>query len=333
MTYPDVRLLDRSLREARRFADRHPDLQGRALDDALNAHLQTLEERSASSGTPAERALDLCHEAYGNPDIPERMRLAREALTLDPGCPEAFELLAEGEDDNLDAALGWLERALEAGRARLGEARIADLQGRLSADVDARVILRAKLLMARLESLRGNHAAAVRHGRELLRLDASGANGAPLFHLVHLLQAGRDGEALALAEELIDFEAEEAAARGPLIALFGYACALFRTEGGTDRACGALFQAVEANPALLALPLQGIGARDARMPAGDADEAMRMKNALATYTTFAPLFKEDPALGTWVGETLAVILTAATTAASPESPSGRQAKKPRRRGR
>lgn len=97
--------------------------------------------------TPLEAAQDLIYKAMETRGHAAKAELARAALKVCPDCADAYNLLAEQEEDY--AAAGELyEKAMEAAERALGKKFFAENEGSLWSKLAARPYMRARLGLA-----------------------------------------------------------------------------------------------------------------------------------------------------------------------------------------
>ncbi|MCL6445114.1 MAG: hypothetical protein K6T83_16945 [Alicyclobacillus sp.] len=97
--------------------------------DELNdfmTHLNDTQDYAILHETPADEAQDLVYRAFGSALSTERIRLAKQALSIYPDCADAYVILAEETDDS-DEALRLYTLGMEAGEKLLAS-RIAEQQ-------------------------------------------------------------------------------------------------------------------------------------------------------------------------------------------------------------
>jgi tetratricopeptide (TPR) repeat protein len=203
----------------------------RAAVEDVNAPLDPNDPEAAK-----RRAMDLLDravEARGR----RRIQLARLALKLDPDAADAWNTIAGGRGDpQYRAAL--YEKGLEAGRRALGD-QFDELAGQFWGFLETRPYMRARVGLAMALREMGRYGEALGHLQEMLRLNPDDNQGVRDLIPHILLAVGRDREVL-----------EHVARRGDdyAIAAYARALALFRLEGVSETARGALSHAVVVNP-------------------------------------------------------------------------------------
>lgn len=197
---------------------------------------------------PARALAMRAHEAPGR----VKVRLAREALTLDPSCAPAHLILGEFViDADPVAALPHFERAMETGRAAIDDEDFEAAAGSLWRFVPARDFLIAKLAYTEALTSADRPDEARPHLEELLRL-TTGDNQGARYPLAGCLLELEDHA--ALRELARRFEPDASS-------LFEWAEALvrYREDGDVDGARHALMDASEENSHFKGVLLHGPG--------------------------------------------------------------------------
>ena len=289
----DRRAMERMMAEVHRFAS------GGEFDsiDDLNTAVQKrfigrpMDEIPSTAATPAEKAQDLCYQAYDARGR-LRMRLARQALAIDPDCAEAFVILAE--------------RAAEPARARDLYAKGVEAGGRAIAkladggdpagipywgDLQTRPYMRAKFGLADSLDELGDKEGAVEQFNDLLRLNPNDNQGVRYEVLPLLIGLGRD----EAARVLLDAYEDDAAALWP----YARALLAYRESGDTLEARHHLVKAIASNPHLwkmIVAPEKITGGVPDTYAFGDRDEAV-------VYTAYLlPVWKDTPGALEWLKE-------------------------------
>ncbi|MFG1350277.1 hypothetical protein [Xanthobacter autotrophicus] len=216
-----------------------------------------------------DRAQELIYEAWDARTAKRRIALAEKALTVSALCADAYVLLAEHAEVGSDAALDLWRRGEEAGRAALGAAAFKKDEGDFWGLLETRPFMRALFGLACTEKVRGDHAAAIDHLREMLRLNPNDNQGARHILAAVLLEAGRDDDLAALFETYPEDSAAAWSWTRPLAA--------FRRSGDDAQNRKLLAKAMAENPHVPAF-LTGEKPIPARLSPyytpGDANEAI-----------------------------------------------------------
>jgi tetratricopeptide (TPR) repeat protein len=189
--------------------------------------------------TPVEQAQDKMYEAWDAEDE-RRVELAREALALSPDCADAYVLLAEETTESAEEARDLFEKGVQASKRALGEAFFEENAGHFWGILETRPYMRALAGLAQSLEVMGETKQAMEHFRELLRLNPNDNQGNRFEFARVLLKEGADEE---LGELLDRYKEDETAAW-----LYTRALWIFRKEGPSRWASGALVKAFKQNP-------------------------------------------------------------------------------------
>jgi len=216
--------LNAAVAEYARARDLGEDLQGAA---------------SAEEDTdPRDRARDLIYDAWDCSDRRERLRLVREALSLDPDQPDAYNLLAD-EARLSSTKRRYYERALAAAESRLDQSRFEEDVGHFWGLLDTRPYMRARAGLADCLYMTGVVEEALQHYRDMLRLNPGDNQGIRYRLAICLLEQRRDREAAELLNRYDDATEDW---------LYNRALLEFRRRGRCSAANAALRRALDANP-------------------------------------------------------------------------------------
>jgi len=231
--------------EAARTSDEFDRLlRGKEFEskEELEKYMQSLvgksfDELPMPELTPRDKAQDLVYDAWEEKSAKRRSELARQALELWPDCADAYCVLAE-EATTPDEERRMLEAAVAAGERAIGPEPFKKDVGRFWGIHATRPYMRARFLLANFLWNEEESEAAIKHARELLRLNPRDNQGVRHSLVGWLLACGNDRAAVVL----LDRHNEDSAC-------WNYARALleFRTWGDTDRAREKLERAFESN--------------------------------------------------------------------------------------
>jgi len=200
--------------------------------------------RPVPHGDPGDdaltRAMDLVIEAMETETAEEAIALARQALEVSPDCSDAYLLLSDIDTETQEAEMALVEEAVRAGERALGPDAFEEDVGHFWGLVTTRPYMRARLRLAELLSIRGEHDQAIDHCRELLRLNPNDNQGVRYQLCDLFFEIGNDEEVLKL---LGQYKNDASAEWSYCLALV-----LFRTEGESEAANSALDEALEFNP-------------------------------------------------------------------------------------
>jgi tetratricopeptide (TPR) repeat protein len=210
------------------------------------AVLRSLERGMAQQRTRLEgwddaldQAQELIYEAWDAPTVNEALALAIRAAEISPNCADAYTLLADEAAESHEEALIWYLRAVEAGERALGQRVFEEDAGHFWGILETRPYMRARLRVA--ETLWGLGIAfeAVRHYRDMLRLNPNDNQAVRYVLMSCLLELGSNDDAERLYEQY----------NGEPSAFWRYARALldYRQNGPSEQANSSLDTALATN--------------------------------------------------------------------------------------
>jgi tetratricopeptide (TPR) repeat protein len=169
-------------------ADLSRVLQGQNFESEaqLKAYLDGIVKGGNIPEAPPKSAVqfaqDIIYEAWETESRKERIKLAKEALSISSDCADAYNLLAEEEAGSVKEALKLYEKGVEAGRRALGEKLFKEIledgeEGHFWGMTQTRPYMRSRAgLMECLWEL-GEHDEAIAHAKEMLRLNVNDNQG------------------------------------------------------------------------------------------------------------------------------------------------------------
>ena len=196
-------------------------------------------EESPADKDPRWQAQELMYDAWETPRKQDRVRLAEKALDLWPDCADAYTLLAEEKSRSVTEARTYLERGVEAGERALGPAAFKEDVGHFWGILETRPYMRARAGLAECLWNLGAEDEALEHYEDMLRLNPNDNQGVRDLLLTRLLKRGEQEK----AGRVLDAYAEDGSATW----LYHRALWLFREQGETEEANGALGEALEQN--------------------------------------------------------------------------------------
>lgn len=131
-------------------------------------------------------------------DGKRRGALANKAVSLSPDCADAYVLLAE-QATTRDQALELYRKGVEAGERALGKNGFETCAGEFWGILETRPYMRARAGLAQSLWDRGLFDEAIRHWRDMLKLNHDDNQGIRYVLAARLLELGRDDD---LAEHL-----------------------------------------------------------------------------------------------------------------------------------
>jgi tetratricopeptide (TPR) repeat protein len=198
---------------------------------------KSLDELPMPEPTPKDKAQDLVFDAWEETSNKRREEMARKALELWPDCADAYCLLGETAK-SIKEERRLLEAAVAAGERAVAPEPFKEDVGRFWGIHSTRPYMRARFLLAGLLWDQGEQDAAIKHARELLRLNPNDNQGVRYILVGWLLQVGNDRGAVVLLDRY-----DEATAGW----LYARALLEFRTWGDSDQVRETLESAFRSN--------------------------------------------------------------------------------------
>ncbi len=234
------------------------NLTGKRIDDVI----------PKKKGRPAnkDRADDLMYRAYGAEER-EGIRLAHQALEIDPENVRAHNFLAQHEPDVIKAA-ALLEKTVGIAEKQLGETFFRENKGHFWGLPETRPYMTAKFGLARCYEEMGKENEAMKIYEELIRLNPNDNQGARDELSGLYLKHTKYDQFNKLFKK---FKGDSTA-----LWLYNYAYFLFKTQGAGKTADEALMEAYESNRHVIRMimgkekPLRKLGEH---YQLGHADEA------------------------------------------------------------
>lgn len=148
--------------------------------DDVNAFLNRNIDKKPSPGrrkaSKEEQAADLLYQAWNETNPQRRIKLAQDALLLDPSNGDAYNVLAESTTVPKEMAY-YHKQGMLTEEKRLGEACFEENKGHFWMYMPTRPYMRAKKGYAEACAMMGNLSAAIKHYRELLELNPNDNQG------------------------------------------------------------------------------------------------------------------------------------------------------------
>ncbi len=185
-------------------------------------------------------AQKLMYEAFEVADPEERVALAQKAISLSPGCADAYVILAEETAESLAEAVEILQRGVSAAEDQFGAGFFEEYSGVFWLDIDTRPYMRARAELAEHLWQFGETDQAIEHFQTLLQLNPNDNQGIRDRLLLLLIELQKNKEARTLLAKYKD--------DGSALWLYSRALLAFRSRGATKRAELALQSAFEQNP-------------------------------------------------------------------------------------
>ena len=186
-------------------------------------------------------AQDIMYEAWEAESKKERIKLAKEAISISPDCADAYNLLAEEDAKTLEEAKEFYQKGMGAGRRALGEKIFKENDGHFWGYTPSRPYMRSRLGYMECLWEFDEHDEAINHAREMLKLNTSDNQGIRYILAAYLAEIGR-------YDELDDF-LNHGEHKDDCVAEWLYTRALlsFVKEGDSERANTDLKKALKSN--------------------------------------------------------------------------------------
>ncbi len=198
-----------------------PGLEDHALDENLSDKISF--DRRGMEGDLAQLGWDdvdpsessavreaqfIMYDAWDNPDVKMRIRLAKKALKVSLDCADAYVLLAEEEARTVQKSKTLFQQGVEAGRRALGEDFFQDEEniGHFWGILETRPYMRALAGLADSLWQMGNKEQAELHYREMLRLNPGDNQGIRFVLLELLLDMNNLEKVHAMMDEYLDID-------------------------------------------------------------------------------------------------------------------------------
>jgi len=137
-----------------------------------------------------ERAQEIMYDAWESESARERTKLAKKALSVSPDCADAYNLLAEEEDHTLQEAKELYCRGIEAGERALGKKIFKEYKGHFWGYFPSRPYMRSRAGLMRCLWELGEHAEAIGHAKEMLKLNKNDNQGIRYILVAYLTELG-----------------------------------------------------------------------------------------------------------------------------------------------
>jgi len=191
---PDRRAMEKTTSDLSRL------LQGKNFEskEDLKTYLDGMVKGKKIPEAPPKSAVqfaqDIMYEAWEVESSKERIKLAKEALSISPDCADAYNLLAEENAGTLEEAKELYQKGVDAGRRALGEEIFKGDGGHFWGHTPTRPYMRSRAgLMECLWEL-GEYDEAIGNAKEMLKLNRSDNQGIRYILIAYLAELGRYDE-------------------------------------------------------------------------------------------------------------------------------------------
>jgi tetratricopeptide (TPR) repeat protein len=140
--------------------------------------------------TAVESAQEIMYDAWDSETARERIKLAKKALSVSPDCADAYNLLADEEARTLDEAKELYQKGVEAGERALGKKVFKEYKGHFWGYFPSRPYMRSRAGLMRCLWESGEHAEAIRHAKEMLKLNTIDNQGIRYLLVAYLTELG-----------------------------------------------------------------------------------------------------------------------------------------------
>ena len=238
---PNQRAIEKMTSDLSRLLRRKDFKSKKKLKAYLDGIVKGGKMPEVSPKSAIQFAQDIMYEAWEAESKKERIKLAKEALSISPDCADAYNLLAEEEAKTLEEAKESYQKGMEVGRRALGEKIFKENDGHFWGYTPSRPYMRSRLGFMECLWEFGEHDEAIRHAKELLRLNTSDNQGIRYVLAAYLADLGR-------YDELNDF-LNHGEYKDDCTAEWLYTRSLlsFIKEGDSDRANNDLKVALKSN--------------------------------------------------------------------------------------
>ncbi|QMV42679.1 SEC-C metal-binding domain-containing protein [Cohnella cholangitidis] len=184
--------------------------------EEANAFVQNMMTTQQPKGTAKrkspgklEQAAEILYAAWDEPNPKQRIKLAQEALLLDPNSVDAYNILAESAAATPKDMAFYYKQGMMVGEKHLGEAFFKENKGHFWGYLPTRPYMRAKKGYAEACAEMGNLTEAIKHYRELLELNPNDNQGVRELLLSAYIETLEWKDAAALIKQ---FDVDESAA-------------------------------------------------------------------------------------------------------------------------
>jgi len=188
---PDKRAMEKMTSDLSRLLQSKNFASEKELKAYLDGVVKNKKIPETSPKSAVQFAQDIMYEAWEAETSKERIKLAKEALSISPDCADVYNLLAEEEAETFEEAKELYQKGVEAGRRALGEKIFKEDRGHFWGYTPTRPYMRSRAgLMECLWEL-GEYDEAISHAKEMLKLNRSDNQGIRYILVGYLAELGR----------------------------------------------------------------------------------------------------------------------------------------------
>jgi tetratricopeptide (TPR) repeat protein len=163
----------------------------------VNKYLKKVMSKGGIPPAPPKSALelaqDIMYDAWEAENRRERIKMAKEALSISPDCADAYVLLAE-EAASLEEAKEFYQKGVEAGERALGKETFKKNTGHFWGIIKTRPYMRAREGLIQTLWALGECDEAIKHCQEMLKLNPNDNQGIRYLLVGYLAESGRYDE-------------------------------------------------------------------------------------------------------------------------------------------
>src|SRR5690625_3013608 len=230
--------MERDMREIQKIMSEKEFDSMEDANDFINQMLNSGNGIAKTSMSPRDQAQDLVYEAQEAQGI-KRKKLIEEALTIYPNSPDAYLLLAEEANSELEFG-EILKKAVQVGEKDLGKAFFLENKGHFWMMTETRPYMRAKALHADYLYKIGDEKKAFQQYEEMLRLNPNDNQGIRYILLTMYIETAQYKKAQELINEFSD--------EGTAIFLFNKILVDYFINGFTNQTKNFIKEANKQNP-------------------------------------------------------------------------------------
>jgi tetratricopeptide (TPR) repeat protein len=174
---PDFRWTEKLTSDLSKLLKQEKFTSEKDLEDCLNKIVKKGRVPRPSSKNTLHMAQDIIYDAWESGDRKERIKLAYKALSISSDCADAYVILAEEEAKTVEQAKEFYQKGVEAGKRALGKEKFKDYKGHFWGIIATRPYMRARAGLAQCLWELGQYDEAIKHYREMLRLNPNDNQG------------------------------------------------------------------------------------------------------------------------------------------------------------
>lgn len=191
---PDRRAMEKITSDLSRLLHKKEFKSGKEAEEYLDGIIKDGKVPEVPPKTAFEFAQDIMYEAWEVESQGERIKLAKEALSVSGDCADAYNLLAETEAETLYEVKELYQKGMKAGRRALGEEFFNDKDSPFWGYTPSRSYMRSHCGFMECLWALGEHREAIKQANELLKLNANDNQGVRYILIAYLSEIGLYGE-------------------------------------------------------------------------------------------------------------------------------------------